>query len=214
VGHISSTPAQAIAVAVVGGTASRLAGGKFANGAVTAAFGYAFNQMSHAVNATEAQEESLASLDPRSIYGSDRTRETKFFMNDSGEILGKTQDGCYGGDRCTISTSELPEGTSLVGHTHAPAELLQSRRIRTSSEIVSNISRDIPGPGDAIPLKLGRGYPSAVITPGGYRYVIDSRGLTYLGGGNPEFGAFVQNGWHVGINDAQIRQMASDWKGR
>lgn len=35
--------AGTVATAVVGGTASRISGGKFANGAVTAAFGYLFN---------------------------------------------------------------------------------------------------------------------------------------------------------------------------
>jgi len=39
--------AQIIGAAVIGGTASRLAGGKFSNGAVTGAFSWAFNQLSH-----------------------------------------------------------------------------------------------------------------------------------------------------------------------
>lgn len=167
--------------------------------------------MAHEILATAAQERALASIDPRSIYGGDRMRETKFFMDDAGNVLDKTQDGCYGGDRCTISKSELPDGSSLVGHTHAPADLVRSTRIRGQSEMISNFSRDIPGPGDAMPLRLGRGYPSAVITPGGYRYIIDSRGLRYIGGGNPEFGSFVQQSRRSGMGDAQIRQIAKDW---
>jgi hypothetical protein len=42
---LRSVPAEAIATAVVGGTASVLAGGKFANGAITAAFSYAFGSI-------------------------------------------------------------------------------------------------------------------------------------------------------------------------
>ena len=36
-----------VTASVIGGTASVLGGGKFANGAVTGAFGYLFNQMAH-----------------------------------------------------------------------------------------------------------------------------------------------------------------------
>ena len=43
-------PVQAVAAAVVGGTASSLGGGKFANGAVSGAFTYLFNWASHVNN--------------------------------------------------------------------------------------------------------------------------------------------------------------------
>ncbi|MBI1905708.1 MAG: hypothetical protein HYS20_05620 [Rhodocyclales bacterium] len=48
--------ANLIARAVIGGTASVIGGGKFANGAYTASFGYLFNQLQHPAA-------------PRAIYG-------------------------------------------------------------------------------------------------------------------------------------------------
>ena len=47
IGEIDSAPLQAVASAALGGTASKLAGGSFSNGAVTAAFAYLFNQAIH-----------------------------------------------------------------------------------------------------------------------------------------------------------------------
>jgi hypothetical protein len=49
---------QVVAAAVVGGTASELAGGKFGNGAVTAAFGAGFNQLAHYLSDESRFEES------------------------------------------------------------------------------------------------------------------------------------------------------------
>jgi hypothetical protein len=49
----------------VGGTAARLAGGKFANGAVTAAFSYAFNQMAH--NGQENPAPQKARINPEHV---------------------------------------------------------------------------------------------------------------------------------------------------
>jgi hypothetical protein len=45
-GGVDSIPAQFAITTVVGGTASMLGGGKFANGAAQAAFGYLFNSLS------------------------------------------------------------------------------------------------------------------------------------------------------------------------
>lgn len=42
--------AGTVVSAVIGGTAAELGGGKFANGAVTGAFGYLFNQLAHPSN--------------------------------------------------------------------------------------------------------------------------------------------------------------------
>lgn len=44
---IKSAEGQYVVAAVAGGTASQLAGGRFANGALTAAFGYLFNYCEH-----------------------------------------------------------------------------------------------------------------------------------------------------------------------
>ena len=57
---LRSVPAEAIATAVVGGTASVLAGGKFANGAVTASFGFAFNQLAHTWSAEELCQDTCS----------------------------------------------------------------------------------------------------------------------------------------------------------
>ncbi len=45
--NLGGPSADTIAVAVIGGTASSIGGGKFANGAATAAFGYLFNELAH-----------------------------------------------------------------------------------------------------------------------------------------------------------------------
>jgi hypothetical protein len=52
---------RVVASAVIGGTTSVIAGGKFANGAVTAAFSYAFNELAHA----SAKDEDLEVLNRR-----------------------------------------------------------------------------------------------------------------------------------------------------
>jgi RHS repeat-associated protein len=53
--HAEGTgPGEAIARMIVGGTASVASGGKFANGAVTSAFAYAFNDAMHRKSAREA----------------------------------------------------------------------------------------------------------------------------------------------------------------
>jgi RHS repeat-associated protein len=61
--HAEGTgPGEAIARMIVGGTASVASGGKFANGAVTAAFSYAFGQM-----ATNRQEAAQARGEPDTV---------------------------------------------------------------------------------------------------------------------------------------------------
>jgi hypothetical protein len=46
--------------AILGGTASALGGGKFANGAITGAFGYLFNHCAHAGNCWQAFKDSAS----------------------------------------------------------------------------------------------------------------------------------------------------------
>jgi RHS repeat-associated protein len=55
--------AGALASAIVGGTAAELGGGKFANGAVTGAFGYIFNRLAHSSTA-KAYVEQLRATSP------------------------------------------------------------------------------------------------------------------------------------------------------
>lgn len=45
--HVSGTELQTISAAIVGGTASAVGGGKFANGAISGAFTYLFNRAAH-----------------------------------------------------------------------------------------------------------------------------------------------------------------------
>ena len=66
---LRSVPAEAIATAVVGGTASVLAGGKFANGAVTGAFSYAFGAAANRAaenRVTDQRMAAAAAFDPES----------------------------------------------------------------------------------------------------------------------------------------------------
>lgn len=136
-------------------------------------------------------------------------------MGDDGKVLGTTQKGCYGGDRCSVDKTELPKGTSLIGHTHAPADQVESGGVKGSRSRIADLSRNVPGPGDAAPLKLGSGYVSAIVTHGGYRYVVEDSGggaqLRYIGGGNEGFGKHVQKSWMPGMSDSQIKKIASDW---
>ncbi len=59
----------AIASTVIGGTASVLGGGKFANGAATGAFGYLFNYCSHDGNCTTKLEKALWDWMPGYKFG-------------------------------------------------------------------------------------------------------------------------------------------------
>ena len=210
--------AQGALASMVGGTVSSATGGKFANGAVTAAMAYAFNQLSRNATATQAQKDALSGLDANEVYGADRARETKFFMDDDGRILGTTQEGCIGNDICNISLSELPAGTSLIGHTHAPADLPHSQRLTGMRARVADMMRDVPGHGDAAPLSLGGGYPSAIVTPRGYRYVIEgspgSPRLQYLGGGDSSFGMHVQTHWQPNMSRSQQDALVRNWMKR
>ena len=68
-----NTLAQGAATAIVGGTTSRLTGGKFANGAVTAAMAFAFNQMQSFLDSARALRE-----EQRLIRSIDRLSEEDF----------------------------------------------------------------------------------------------------------------------------------------
>ena len=110
---------------------------------------------------------------------------------------------------------ELPPGTTLIGHTHAPAEIPRSRRLTGARARVADMTRDVPGPGDAAPLGLGGGFPSAIITPRDYRYLIEgsraSPTLRYLGGGDPSFGRHVESNWAPGMSREQTEALVRSW---
>jgi len=62
-GHYGISPERVIAAAIVGGTASALTGGKFANGAITGAFSRAFNDETEILrNPAAAAEDQLKSV--------------------------------------------------------------------------------------------------------------------------------------------------------
>jgi hypothetical protein len=64
----SNSLSGTITSAIVGGTASVLGGGKFANGAQTGAFSYIFNQLAHSEKAAEERlKAALAQLAPADI---------------------------------------------------------------------------------------------------------------------------------------------------
>lgn len=60
---------NASAAAAVGGTAAKLAGGKFANGAVTGAFSRMFNDVAHAQNGSVGATGSSSGRNPLSVVG-------------------------------------------------------------------------------------------------------------------------------------------------
>lgn len=69
-GGYSNPAVGVIASAVIGGTASVIGGGKFANGAVTGAFGYLFNEVAHSGGRRSGTwdpvtDRRIGQLDPR-----------------------------------------------------------------------------------------------------------------------------------------------------
>jgi len=66
IGAIGSSPVEIIAAAILGGTISKATGGKFANGAVTSAFRWAYNELSHkqlaSQNTGNAQKNPITSV--------------------------------------------------------------------------------------------------------------------------------------------------------
>ena len=70
-GPLIPSEAALVGRAVIGGTASVIGGGKFQNGAVTAAFGYLFNEMAHYARNTElGRDIYYGQVDPyHPVYG-------------------------------------------------------------------------------------------------------------------------------------------------
>ena len=73
--HINGAPAQAVTLAIVGGTVSEVTGGKFANGAITSAMAFAFNhQLSEQQNRDSAgygrryDEELVSYTEPGLVF--------------------------------------------------------------------------------------------------------------------------------------------------
>ncbi|MFT4190003.1 MAG: RHS repeat-associated core domain-containing protein [Comamonas sp.] len=121
--------ADGIKAAVVGGTASVIGGGKFENGAVTAAYGYLFNYcMSNGKCFTTDSERSLLS---------------------NGNYAGYYKLACEGGDAYACQAGEIAAGKSL------PAIVTTVRLIDYASDNGVLLSQDGL---DDIRLKLAVGY--------------------------------------------------------
>ena len=163
-----------------------------------------------ATSATEGHVRGMTGVSYSSVRAGGGSVENKFYMNDEGEVLGKTQQGCYGDDRCTVARDELPEGTTLVGHVHVYPVVPGSRNV--PERLIR--TREFPGPGDGAPLRLG--IVSGVMMPSGARYIIDgdpsNPKITYLGGGDAKFGKYVQDNWKSGMSDKSIQKLARDYK--
>lgn len=161
-------------------------------------------------SATEGHIRGMTGVSYSSVRAGGGSVENKFYMNDEGEVLGKTQQGCYGDDRCTVTRDELPEGTTLVGHVHVYPVVPGSRNV--PERLIR--TREFPGPGDGAPLRLG--VVSGVMMPSGARYIIDgdpsNPKITYLGGGDAKFGKYVQDNWKSGMSDKSIQKLARDYK--
>jgi RHS repeat-associated protein len=133
---------KGIAVTVIGGTASVLGGGKFENGAVTAAYGYLFNQLAH-----QRYEEKLAnrgilrgpheyeteSACLSSVCPLDRTMEELRRNPAIGTRIGNTTDILVLGEVRHISDSSSTLNITVTGsHWLAPGAV--SRTVFGSGE--------------------------------------------------------------------------------
>lgn len=164
---------------------------------------------------TQALLDAFKKLRRSDVDGPNKNIETKFTMDDKGDIGNITQDGCFGSDKCTWSSKDLPKNkvTTLLGHTHVEAPGSNSSSLITTSRTKGNKqSRNAPGPGDASPLQAG--YLSGIITADGSKYIIFGSSknpvLLYLGGGNDaNFGKFIEKNWKP--NNKHILKISRDY---
>ncbi|KAA3638143.1 MAG: RHS repeat-associated core domain-containing protein [Proteobacteria bacterium] len=158
-------------------------------------------------------ENALRDMDFEPHLGPDDTIETKIFVDGSSEsVLGTSQKGCSGDDRCILYKNEYPNATLLV-HNHLEPVVAESGKNKSTHVKATELARDIPGHGDHNPLKLNM--TSGVITARGYRYHItgkpNSPKIKYLGGGEDEnFGKYVEQNWRPGV-PALMLKIAKDY---
>ncbi|MFC4820070.1 RHS repeat-associated core domain-containing protein [Dokdonella ginsengisoli] len=96
IGRAQDPLAEGILRSVVGGTASVAGGGKFANGAVTAAFGYAFNSMAHMAMFTA----NKAAGDIEQVKGATKSLASNFVDELLGFIPGYDVARCASSGTC------------------------------------------------------------------------------------------------------------------
>jgi hypothetical protein len=191
--------ARVAAAAVVGGTASVLSGGKFANGALTGAFSRAFNdEIDHNSDASTddliltAEEEALLVDLSKGFDSPDRATEQRILINNDGSVVPVTSDNC-GPSSCAFTPAEIANAR-IVLHLHNIYD--RSNRL----------GREFPSGGDATIVTLGT--INAVSTPSGAIRVIERVGgalkVRTISGGNLRFNSFVARTWRPHMTDAQI----------
>ncbi len=164
---------------------------------------------------TQALLDAFKKLRRVDVDGPNKNIETKFTMDDKGDIGNTTQDGCVGSDKCTWSSKDLPKNkvTTLMEHTHVEAPATNSASLIKNSRTQGNEqSRNAPGPGDASPLQAG--YLSGIITADGSKYIIFGNSknpvVLYLGGGTDVgFGKFIEKNWKP--NNKHILKISRDY---
>ena len=104
--------ARAAASAMIGGTASVIAGGKFANGALSGAFGYLYNQQGRSARAAKLREARLANEDPYAVgikdFGELFIRHAKDKV-----MFGSSVEVAYGAGVNVTSVGNLEGDTSI-----------------------------------------------------------------------------------------------------
>ena len=75
--NTATGPSKAVMQAVIGGIASRLSGGKFENGAITAAFSYLFNECGHGMCRGQGYSGSEADMKEDGYYRSPYSAESQ-----------------------------------------------------------------------------------------------------------------------------------------
>lgn len=101
IGRAQNPLAEGVIRSVVGGTASVAGGGKFANGAVTAAFGFAFNHLGHSsVGAVLTKTVEITDLELNPYVGplSNSQNDDVNSINSSIAMLGKTVEASGNSD--------------------------------------------------------------------------------------------------------------------
>jgi hypothetical protein len=123
-----------IFVSVSGGLASVAGGGKFGNGAVTAAFGYLFNACVHDKGCwTTSEEQALA---------------------DKGDYLGYYDKACSGGDQYACAARGIAAGDGFAAN-------LTSERLKTMLQTIAGYKpNEISGIMEQIRIDLARAYAS------------------------------------------------------
>ena len=143
--------------------------------------------------------------------GSDPGVETVYTTDVNGKVLIKTQAGC---EEAKCDLLNPPSGSAVGGHTHVYPEELRGLRVGQvfdASQKAAMLARDMPGPGDA----AFTGGPGELITPSNAHYSFEGTPqntiMRYRGGGDANWGKYVQKYWHQGMTDTDNYNLASQY---